>query len=440
MARHLTRDQMEKLLTGTCEGHPEATLLLEHLKEACATCRALAEEIEQEKAQPRSLDQVMEEAASVARRHLSLMTRLKGVAASELKELLKLEPEKRRLRIGRSNTRFKNPILVELLIEESRRRLREDPFAAYELGECACEVALRVPHNDVGRGLAMTCLARANAHRGNSLRVIGELRRAESLLTFALEMFLAEGNGDPLVEAELMTLWASLRRDQRRFGDARENLSHARQLYEACDEGSMVGSVLIQEAVLLFEEGQPESAISAVQQAFSWLDPERDARLYLIARHNLVDYLQEAGRHAEVRQELERLEPLYQAEGDPLLLLRRTWISGRIARGLGQWREAEEIFHQVRSEFVSRGMGLDAAAVGLDLALLFVDQGRATEVKRLAEETVPIFLAQDVQREAAAALLLFQEAARREVVTRVMLAELITYLRRVRPRRAEQGE
>jgi hypothetical protein len=47
---------------------------------------------------------------------------------------------------------------------------------------------------------------------------------------------------------------------------------------------------------------------------------------------------------------------------------------------------------------------------------------------------VPIFMAQDVHREATAALLLFQEAARREAVSATMLTELVSYLRRVESR------
>jgi hypothetical protein len=47
-----------------------------------------------------------------------------------------------------------------------------------------------------------------------------------------------------------------------------------------------------------------------------------------------------------------------------------------------------------------------------DHAFLYLRQGRAADVKRLAEEIFPVFQAQDVHREAVAALRLFQEAAR----------------------------
>jgi hypothetical protein len=154
--------------------------------------------------------------------------------------------------------------------------------------------------------------------------------------------------------------------------------------------------------------------------------------------HNFVYQLVEAGHFLEARAELERLDPHYAEVGGPLLRLRRQWIAGRIHRGLGSPGRAEQALIGARREFIQRGLGLDAAAVGLDLALLYVEEGRAEEVRRLAEDTVPIFLAQDIHREAAAALLLFQEAARHEAVTRSMLMELTAYLRRIRPQSGDQ--
>ena len=50
----------------------------------------------------------------------------------------------------------------------------------------------------------------------------------------------------------------------------------------------------------------------------------------------------------------------------------------------------------------------------LDLAVLYLRLGRRAEVRRLAEEILPLFKAQDVHREALAALTLFQEAARQD--------------------------
>jgi hypothetical protein len=69
----------------------------------------------------------------------------------------------------------------------------------------------------------------------------------------------------------------------------------------------------------------------------------------------------------------------------------------------------------------------DAAMVSLDLALLYLREGRSEDVKALAEEMLPIFQAQDVHREALAALLLFQDAARRDELTVAAVTDLAAY-------------
>ena len=57
---------------------------------------------------------------------------------------------------------------------------------------------------------------------------------------------------------------------------------------------------------------------------------------------------------------------------------------------------------------------------------------RADEALRIAEEMHDIFQAEDVHREAVAALLLFQEAARRKALTVEKLRDLSEYLKAAR--------
>ena len=82
----------------------------------------------------------------------------------------------------------------------------------------------------------------------------------------------------------------------------------------------------------------------------------------------------------------------------------------------------------MREGFLQEGSGYDAAIVSMDLALLYLRQGRPAELKALAKEMLPIFRSQDIHRETVAALVLFQEAAREEQVTAAFVRELIAYL------------
>ncbi|HSS48293.1 MAG TPA: hypothetical protein VLX28_05045, partial [Thermoanaerobaculia bacterium] len=68
----------------------------------------------------------------------------------------------------------------------------------------------------------------------------------------------------------------------------------------------------------------------------------------------------------------------------------------------------------------------------LDLAQLYLRQGRSAEVRELAAGMIAVFLSQDVHRQAAAALAVFQRAAELDKATPLLLDEIATYLRRAR--------
>jgi tetratricopeptide (TPR) repeat protein len=406
--------------------------VLRHLLEACPTCRSELAGFTRSRRRLSDAGNLIERTLQMARQHLARVERLEVLAAAELKHLLELPAPKRRLRVGRSFTRFKNPVLVDLILEESRRRVTASAFEALELADLAHDVALRLSHREIGASWAMTCLARAKAYRANALRASGDFHRADSLLDSAVRMFEQDGSADPLVEGELLELSAVLRREQRRFAEAEVYLDAASAIYGRLGDAPLAARVLVLRGFVLFEAGEPERALEPTIRAAASMEPEADPKLYLCAQHNIADFLQEAGRFHEAIEHMRRIAPLYERFPDPWTQLRRQWVAGKTARGLGRYRQAEEALLLARAGFIAEGLGFDSALVGLDLALLFVEEGRTAEVRRLAEEMVPIFMAQDVQREAAAALLLFQEAARREAVSSAMLGELISHMRWVR--------
>ncbi|HRC85343.1 MAG TPA: tetratricopeptide repeat protein [Thermoanaerobaculia bacterium] len=435
MVRRLsTCRELVDLLGGPQAAPTSVAALLEHHLEVCPTCRELGIKGSAVGPPLPNLRAAFAGALERAAQQTLVLDRLNQDAQRELGELLALPAERRRLKISRSFGQFRNPVLVELLIRESRRQLASAPYEAYELAECACDVALRLVPTELGRAWAMTAVARSHAHRANALRVTGDFRRASSLLSFSWEIFRREGNGDPLTEGELLELAAVLKRDQRRFGEAERLLAQALELYERCQQAGAIHRVGILRGSVLFDAGQVESAIEITGEALAGLDPAREPRLYLIAQHNLVDFLQAMGRFREARQRLEEISPLYDRLANRGELLRRQWVEGRIARGLGDTAAAEQALNAARQGFLEQNLVFDAALVALDLALLRLEQGRSQEVRELAEEMVPIFLAQDVRREATAAVLLFQQAARNEAATGVMVSELMNRLRRLASR------
>lgn len=74
----------------------------------------------------------------------------------------------------------------------------------------------------------------------------------------------------------------------------------------------------------------------------------------------------------------------------------------------------------------------DRALATLDLVIPDLEQGNTAAVQALADDMVTVFRAHNVSREALAAVLLFQEAARRETATTTFARETAASLSRAR--------
>jgi hypothetical protein len=243
---------------------------------------------------------------------------------------------------------------------------------------------------------------------------------------------LEEGVGDPLTRAQVLNIEASLRRDQRRFEDSQQLLEEVIGIYRETGDAHMEGRALIKKAAAYRENGMAAGAAVLLRRALTLIEPDWDPRLVLCARHNLVTAFVDSGRLEEAEALLEDTRPLYGRFPDFSILLRRRWIEGRLAAGQDRLEEAEAALEETRRGFIERGIGYDAALVSLDLAALYASRGRLSEVKALAEEMLPIFRSRDVHREAMAALIVFQHAARAESLTLRMVEEVAAYLRRAR--------
>ncbi|MEA2694235.1 MAG: hypothetical protein QOJ16_3622, partial [Acidobacteriota bacterium] len=191
--------------------------------------------------------------------------------------------------------------------------------------------------------------------------------------------------------------------------------------------------VLIKRAKILEERGEPDGAIALLEEAAAIVGGGVQPRLLLCARHNLAFLLTTAERYAEAAALLPEVRRLSRELGNPLDLLRLRWVEGRIAFGTrGGDQAAEAALRQVQKEFFDLRMGYDAALVSLDLAALYAREGRTAEQKALAVEIMPVFESREVNREAMAALLMFQHAAQEERLTADLARQLAAFLKRER--------
>ena len=98
--------------------------------------------------------------------------------------------------------------------------------------------------------------------------------------------------------------------------------------------------------------------------------------------------------------------------------VRRRWLEGRIAAGLGELDKAERELLAARGDFEQAGLAFAAAIVDLDLVAVWLRQGRTREICSAAlGGLVDAFRRIGVEREALGAVLLLAEALSRDGMT-----------------------
>jgi hypothetical protein len=120
---------------------------------------------------------------------------------------------------------------------------------------------------------------------------------------------------------------------------------------------------------------------------------------------------------------------LYIEDGDPLNLLKKRWLEGQIAAGLGKLESAERAFRQVKEQFSEARLPYKAAIVGLELGQVLLRQGRTDEVLLLVREIVAVFKVLRIGREALGALLLLRQACEQEYVSQEILSDALRLLK-----------
>jgi tetratricopeptide (TPR) repeat protein len=415
---HLSIETMARWLAGDLDHEEVLREILPHLLDRCEQCQGLHAEILDLQ---REFDHWDEKVAV-----------LEGREAPELLASLVALSVEEQLALIESDDRFQTWGLCQLLLRRSLEAVLEDPSRAVILAEMAVLVAEALVKEAYDPHWVLDLQAKSYAYLGNARRVLGELWSAEAAFRRAESHLGASLTGNARVIGEILDLEASLRRAQRRFDEALGLLDRAVALFRETGDLHLVSQSLLKKAKTLEEIGDLDGAIRLLKEATSLIDPAREPRLILCARHNLVWTLSAAGRNRDAEALLPELRRLSRELGNPLDLTRLRWAEGRVAWGLGQRGPAETAFREVQREFLERRMGYDAALVSLDLAALYAEEGCTEDLKRLANEIMPVFESREVQREAMAALLLFQHACEEERLTADLAREIAAILRRER--------
>ena len=257
----------------------------------------------------------------------------------------------------RLDRRLQTLAVCELLIENSFEEGFRDAARAIELAELGLLLAGLLDGERYGRSVVQDLQARAWAYLGNARRIAFDLTGAEEALARA-ERLAEGGSADPLEEARILDLRASLLSDQGRFEQAAELLDVVIDIYDELHEPHRKGRAMISKGVFLGYAGWPEEAIRQIRKGLGLVDWDREPRLVLMARHNLAWFLNDCGRAEEALRQLERFRHTYREFPDSWTALRLAWLEGRIAGRPGPARRGRAALREVRQPLPRRGARL----------------------------------------------------------------------------------
>lgn len=371
--------------------------------------------------------EILDRAESLLADREHALAKERAAAPGLFVELMKLAPEQRRLLI-RNSLRFRTWGICELLLERCIETTGQQPVAAEELALLALEITAHLG-SAYRANLIQDLQARGWAYLGNTRRVRSDFSGAETCFLKA-DACLKQGTRDPIELAIFLELKASLRRAQRRFDEALGLLRRAYTIFKRAGHAHRAGRCLVTMDTIHCYAGYPERGIPLLYQAIEMIDADRNPRLELCARHNLIDDLADVGRYLEAQKLYRDTRARYRSFPDDVTQLRRKWVKGKISLGLGRVIQAERLLLAVRDGFIVEDRAYDAALVSLEIANLYARKGRPADLKRLSQEMLPIFSSLQIHREALAALTFLRKAMDAEQASFELVSRVAKYLRR----------
>ncbi|HVF62198.1 MAG TPA: tetratricopeptide repeat protein [Thermoanaerobaculia bacterium] len=318
----------------------------------------------------------------------------------------------------------------ERSLASSWKARHDDPEAMLQDAGAARIAAERIDPATRGPRALADLQARALAALGNARRVGDDPHGAELDLHDALGRCEA-GTGDPLVLAEVLERLGVVYIEQRRFTEAREVLASAFRLYEREGKRHEAGVVLVHLGLAAMYDPAPREAAGHFLAALPLVDAKLEPTALPFCLHNLAWTWADCGRFEEARDLVWQSRGLFAALPDPLIQVKRLWLDGRIAAGLGHPGRAERCFLEVRKAFLARKLPYTAAVAALDLAILWLERGRTAQARALVAETLETFGLLGIAREALMAVALLSHALSQDCLTVAILQSAAADLQKI---------
>lgn len=335
---------------------------------------------------------------------------------------------------GRPRARFGRPTypFYEALLQRAWEVRFSDLGEMVSLTWYACLVAGRLGRDGYTAIQVSNFQARAYGEHCNAWRAAHHLREAEEAFVRAVECW-KEGGKDFRIWVRLMDVRASLLAAQHRTDEAIDVLDDVFQAYSQLGDRHSAGRAQVARGFYIGCGGDPEGGVRLLDEALELLDEQREPDLVSMATHNRLWFLVDCGRCRQARADLwrqRRWVAAYQGLGE-ISRVKVAYLEGRINAGLGELDRAERAFRIALDGLAAEEVRVLRGVVSLDLAVVWMRQGRLAEATTLAAETAASLLAFGVPREAQKALNVLLAALDAQAATAALVQEVVDFLRRV---------
>lgn len=406
-----------------------------HLLRGCRSCSVLlassfgglgpAPGSEASPESSRAYDEALAHSSSVLRFHLRYH-RAEEIRRRRVAALLEAGGGLQAL-VDRSEIGLHGVGVLKALLDRSWAVRHENPKEMVELVRFAVSLAGNLDPRWHGEKDAADWQARAWGELGNALRARDDLDEAERAFGTAFN-FLLQGSGDLRLKAKLHDLHASYLGARRRFDLAFTALDIVHSTYLELGEAHLAGRALLVKALYTFYNNEPDEAMRINKAGLALIEERQEPKLFLMAIFNRLLIRVACGQFVEARRELSSHLWKFNQLGR-VNQLKIRGLKAQIDAGLKNWARAEQGFSQVIKGFEQEGMGFHAAFLSLELALVWMHQGKYEETQKLIPQAYEAFVSLGI-KEAFGALMVLKEAFEKQMGTVELLKEVVEFLRR----------
>jgi tetratricopeptide (TPR) repeat protein len=349
MSRHFSREALLRLLHEPAS-ETELVHALRHVTQ-CLRCRTAAAGC---LVQQRTGEGPPFHAAEVRRSLLMLLeVDVNGSveslqAGSRWVEIRDLSPAAQVKKI-RSTLSLQNLPVFEAILADARITGRSDPFLGESLIRAASTVADLLPEARHSRALKNDLYGRALTVVANCRRLAADFSGAVTAIGEARQ-YLAQGTGDPSLEAELLSIHCSICTDLGDFEQALTYVRRAVEILRELEDWPALAHNVVLEANCLFAAEQPAEALARAYFALDRIPPH-ELRLRVLAKLIVAECFVSLGRPLQALPDFMEAKTLCE-QTNPATQLRAAAVEARILDGLGCVRDSEKLFrHTVKAYF-----------------------------------------------------------------------------------------